>query len=276
MKKTAKLLVILLYICSCTPTESESDLNAAKPQRVLLKTNLGEITLQLSDRTPLHRDNFIKLVKEGAFDSLLFHRVIEGFVIQGGDPDSKTAKAGDTLGGGGLDYKVPAEFDSTLFHKRGALGAARDGNPERASSAMQFYVVQASKPLSDSLMEVNEIRINGWLRDHYSLNAPENKMWLDSLNKATEVEDWNTAGKVRDTLAALAESFTGFARYSIPKAHKAIYQSLGGTPHLDQNYTIFGEVVSGMEVVDSIAAQEVDELNRPVEDIRILSASIIE
>lgn len=265
---------VVFFLSSCTLKEANQE--ESVPQRVALNTDYGEITLELSDKTPQHRDNFIKLVKEGAFDSLLFHRVIEGFVIQGGDPDSKYASDADTLGGGDRDYKVPAEFDSTLFHKRGALGAARDGNPQRASSAMQFYIVQASAPVSDSLFEVHEKRINGWLREHYSMNATENKDWLDSLNAATGREDWETASKVRDTLNALAENFADFESYNIPDRHKAVYRSIGGTPHLDQNYTVFGEVIAGMSVVDSIAAQKVNPLNRPVENIRILSAKVLE
>lgn len=271
---TTLCIFVLLGLSSCT--HKETGHNEAMPQKVALKTSYGEIVLELSDKTPQHRDNFIKLVGEGALDSLLFHRVIEGFVVQGGDPDSKHASPDDTLGSGDRDYKVPAEFDPSLFHKRGALGAARDGNSERASSAMQFYIVQASTPITDSLFTVHEKRINGWLRAHYNMNAPQNKPWLDSLNVALEKDDWETAGKIRDTLNLLAESFNDFDLYVIPNEHKAVYQSIGGTPHLDQNYTVFGEVISGMNVVDSIAAQSVNALNRPIDDIRILSARIIE
>ncbi|MEQ9465866.1 MAG: peptidylprolyl isomerase [Ekhidna sp.] len=271
--KTYLPLLLLISVISCTsPKEKQEE--ATQPVQVELVTSKGTIVLELSDRTPKHRDNFIQLVKENAYDSLLFHRVIEGFMVQAGDPESKYAHDSAALGDGDRDYKIPAEFDTTLFHKRGALGAARDGNSERASSAMQFYIVQRGA-LTDSLIDRGESRINGWLAENYVLNAPENELLKNEMEKAMENQEWETYSQLNDSLKSLAKSFE-FDHYTIPEEHREVYRSLGGTPHLDQNYTVFGEVISGMEVVDSIAAVQVNELDRPVENVRIISARIIE
>ena len=185
--------------------------------RVKITTDSGLIVIKLYDSTPLHRDNFIKLVNTHFFDSLLFHRVIPQFMIQGGDPLSKNAKAGETLGnGGGELQRIPAEFRKSLFHKRGALAGARDNNPEKASSGCQFYIVQGKK-----------------------FTAAE----LDMI-------ETNSGTKLT------------------PEARSA-YMNEGGTPWLDNNYTIFGEVVSGMDVVDKIAASPKDGNNRPLGDIHM-------
>ena len=262
-----KLIALLsLIIFSCSKTNEE---NAAKPVQVELKTTLGTFILELSDKTPLHRDNFIKLVEKGVYDSVLFHRVIDGFVVQAGERDSLSVSLEEEMG----DYKVPAEFDTALFHRRGAIGAARDGNPERASSAMQFYVVHRG-PRADSLIDKDEKRINTWLANHYAINAPENQALKDSLVKAIEDENWELYSILNDSIASIAESIE-FEAYKIPKAHRAIYNSIGGTPHLDQNYTVFGQIVEGMEVIDSIAVQPVSEQNRPLSDLRIIEAKVL-
>src|SRR5690606_9526482 len=174
--------------------------------------------LRLYNETPQHRDNFVKLVQEQFYQGLLFHRVIEHFMIQGGDPDSRNAEAGQRLGSGGLDYKVPAEFRPHLFHKKGVLAAARDNNPEKASSATQFYLVQG-RTFTDA--------------------------GLDSL------ETLRREGR------------------KIPDDQREVYRTLGGVPHLDQNYTVYGEIVSGISLIDSIAAVETDRFDRPVEDQRM-------
>lgn len=264
---------VLWATLGCT-TQKDNNEAIETPVQVEMQTDLGTIIVELSDKTPKHRDNFIKLVKEGKFDSLLFHRVIQGFVIQGGDPDSKNALPTDTLGNGDLDYRVPAEFDSSLFHKRGALGAARDGNPERASSAMQFYIVQG-KIANDSLLEVADNRINGMLAQNAFINASENKSLYDSLQKAIAEENWELYETINDTIKSLGKDYTNFTRYTIPEAHQKVYRTIGGIPHLDQNYTVFGEVVSGMDVLDSIAAVQTSALDRPVKDIRIISMRIV-
>ena len=188
----------------------------ASHTRVKIKTDMGTIIVRLYDETPLHRDNFIKLVKSGFYDSLLFHRVIPEFMIQGGDPLSKHAEPAAMLGSGGGDMeRIPAEFRPNLFHKRGALAAARDGNPQKASSACQFYLVQGKK-LTDA-----------------------------------EIQNYERMGRV----------FTA--------EEKKIYKEQGGTPFLDQNYTVFGEIESGMDVVDKIAASPRNPQDRPNTDVRM-------
>lgn len=189
---------------------------AEKFTRVKITTEFGDMVVRLYNKTPQHRDNFTKLVNEHFYDSLLFHRVISNFMIQGGDPQSKNAQPGQMLGMGDVGYKVPAEFDSTLFHKKGALCAARDGNPEKASSGCQFYIVQGK-----------------------SISEPE----LDNI--------------------ALRNGF----KYT--PAQKMTYKMNGGTPFLDNNYTVFGEVESGIEVVDKIAAVQKGPGDRPVQDVRM-------
>jgi cyclophilin family peptidyl-prolyl cis-trans isomerase len=185
--------------------------------RIKLTTDSGIIVIRLYDSTPLHRDNFIKLVNEHFYDSLLFHRVIRDFMIQGGDPLSRTAQAGVMLGsGGGEMQRIPAEFRTTLFHKKGVLAAARDGNPEKASSACQFYIVQG-KTYSDA-----------------DLNMMENQMGT---------------------------------KFSIAKRNA--YKTIGGTPFLDMNYTVFGEVEKGIEVVDKIGGVPTAPGDRPLGDVRM-------
>ncbi len=184
--------------------------------RVKITTDSGVMVIRLYDKTPKHRDNFIKLASAHFFDSLLFHRVINGFMIQGGDPQSKNAAAGTMLGGGDVGYTIPAEFDTSLFHKKGALAAARTNNPEKASSGCQFYIVQGKK---------------------YT-DADLNMMEMQSGMKFSP-------------------------------AKRNIYKTIGGTPFLDMNYTVFGEVESGLEVIDKIAAVPGDGANRPLADVRM-------
>ena len=201
-----------------------------KEEVVVMETTEGTIVLKLYDQTPLHRDNFRSLVAEGAFDSLLFHRVIQDFMIQGGDPDSKYAEPGVLLGEGDRDYTVPAEFrlEDGIFHRRGVLAGAREGdnvNPEQRSSAMQFYIV--------------------W-----------GKIFDDAgLDKVQERLDNRTGGRVKLT----------------PEMRE-VYKTVGGTPHLDGQYTVFGEVVSGLDVVDAIQRVPTDEHDRPLTDVRIIKA----
>lgn len=184
--------------------------------RIKITTSFGEMIVRLYNKTPLHRDNFIKLVKEHFYDSLLFHRVINTFMIQGGDPNSKNAEPGSFLGEGDVGYTIPAEFDSTLYHKRGALCAARTDNPEKASSGCQFYIVQG-KTYSDGQLDMLTMKNNVWF-------SPAKRM---------------------------------------------TYKMLGGTPRLDMNYTVFGEVESGLEVIDKIATTPRDNNNRPIADVRM-------
>ncbi len=265
------IFLLLIILVSCSPA---TDSKWEDHTKVKVNTTEGEITLVLYNKTPKHRDNFMKLAKEGVYDSLLFHRVIENFMIQGGDPDSKNASPGDTLGMGGLDYRVDAEFDTSLFHKKGVLAAAREGNPERASSSCQFYIVQG-KVHSDSTLDIAQQRINNWLAQHYLRKDTMYKTLFDSLDLAMSTRNIDLYTRVNDSINTISESYSGFTKYVIPDHHRGIYKEIGGTPHLDQNYTVFGEVISGLNVVDSIAAEETNSLDRPVKDVRILSVEVI-
>jgi len=205
MKKHLLLLLLLLSTTAAT----------AKHRKVKVITPYGTMTILLYDRTPKHRDNFIKLVKAHFYDSTLFHRVIHTFMIQGGDPTSKHALPGATLGEGENGYTIPAELQLDLFHVKGALAAARDDNPAKASSGCQFYIVEGKK----------------WTDEE-----------LDNLEK-------NRLGR------------------KIPLDQREVYKTSGGTPQLDQNYTIFGQVIAGMDVIDKIAALKTDGNDRPLTDI---------
>lgn len=223
------LLLIIIGLAACNPKLSNGLRKNDLKKDVELITNKGTIVLRLSDSTPLHRDNFLKLVKQKYYDSIIFHRVIKNFMIQAGDPESKQAKADQRLGNGGPGYTVPAEIKPSLFHKKGVLAAARMGddvNPQKASSGSQFYIVQG-KIFTDA--------------------------GLDS------VETFRLQGR------------------KLPEAHRQVYKTMGGAPHLDQNYTVFGEVVRGLNVVDSIGNTPTSgrPTDRPLSDMKIISARLI-
>ena len=275
MKSFLKVLFFFLPILVLNNCDNKPESTDEERTSIEVVTDYGTLVIELYNETPKHRDNMVKLVNEGAFDSLLFHRVIENFMIQGGDPDSRNAQPGDTLGNGGLDYQVDAEFNPDLFHKKGALGAARDGNLERASSSMQFYIVQG-KVFNDSLLLNAEERINGWLSEHYFKNDPVNKALVDSLQKAEGNKNWELYTQISDSIRSLAKGYENFDRYTIPESQREVYKSIGGTPHLDQNYTVFGEVVKGLEVVDSIAAVSTGPFDRPEADVRIQTIKVLD
>ncbi|GMQ27534.1 peptidylprolyl isomerase [Algoriphagus confluentis] len=245
------------------------------PIKVEMKTNYGTMVLLLYDETPIHRDNFIKLVNEGIYDSLLFHRVIEGFMIQTGDTQSKSANSTARLGSSDLPYTLPAEIRPEYFHKKGAIGAARTNNPQRVSSSTQFYIVQG-KIQNDSLLRHNQGRINQFLSRHYAVNDPKNKPLLDSLEQARAQRDSLLAVQLQAKWNQIAENYQEFEAYQIPDPHQEIYRKLGGSPHLDQSYTVFGEVISGMEVIDSIASVPTNRQDRPLSEVRILQMKILD
>lgn len=200
-----------------------------KETQVLIKTTAGDIKIKLYNETPKHRDNFIKLAQSGFYDSLLFHRVIKNFMIQGGDPNSKHAAKGQQLGTGDPGYTIPAEINPKFIHKKGALSAARKGdevNPNKESSGSQFYIVQGTKV------------------DSVHLKSMEN-------NTSSQKKFKYTADQYK------------------------IYSTIGGTPHLDMSYTVFGEVTEGLDIIDKIANVPCNGANRPLEDIRILSMKIL-
>ena len=273
--KIGIIAIALAILCSCNSNNKSSKSQDKKETLVVMKTSKGDITIKLYNKTPKHRDNLIQIIEDGVLDSVLFHRVIESFMIQGGDPDSKNAAPGQRLGNGGLNYRIDAEFHPDLFHKKGVLAAARDGNLARASSSTQFYIVQG-KIFNDSTLAVAENRINDWLAQHYVKNLPENRALADSLQKAMDSENMERYVFYNDSIVSMAKNFTDFERYIIPAEHREIYKTLGGTPHLDQNYSVFGEVTKGLEIIDSIASVQTDSFDRPIEDIRILEIKVLE
>ena len=267
------LLLLILFTCKEAPS-TQNEQNDEQRTKIKMVTDFGTIHIELYNETPKHRDNFTKLANNKTLDSLLFHRVINSFMIQGGDTDSKYAKPGDTLGNGGLDYTVDAEFHPDLFHKKGVLASARDNNPERASSSTQFYIVQG-KVQNDSLLKVNQTRINSSLAEYYVKKDSTYKNIADALDNAIQQDNWETYNLYNDSIKSIAQTYSNYKKYTIPKSHRIVYKSIGGTPHLDQNYTVFGEVVKGLEIIDSIAAVKTNNLDRPVKDIRIISVKVL-
>lgn len=250
-------------------------------ETILISTSFGNMKIKLFNETPQHRDNFLKLVKEHFYDSLLFHRVIEGFMIQGGDPDSKHAEPAKFLGDGDLKYTIPAEFVPSLCHKKGMLCAARNGddvNPEKASSACQFYIVQG-KVRTDEDLAAFEKRINKTLITKIKediLNKVENKSLkekIDAFKKEQNNDSLMVYYKIINK--QVDEEFVKVPHYTFPPEHRTIYKTIGGTPHLDSQYTIFGEVIEGLDVIDKIAAVGKNKDDRPLIDIR-MTISIIE
>jgi peptidyl-prolyl cis-trans isomerase B (cyclophilin B) len=276
MKITLRILlfsicIVLLWSCG----SKQKPLTAKTDKRTVVEmlTNFGLIALELYNETPQHRDNFIKIIEDGVLDSVLFHRVIQDFMIQGGDPDSKLAPDSVSLGNGGLNYSVFPEFHPKLFHKKGALAAARDNNPDRASSSTQFYIVQG-KVFTDSMLTLAEHRINDWLAQDLVKKDSVNHELSEAFYLAMNNNDNEQYTRLNDSIVALAKNYE-FEHYTIPDGQREVYKTLGGTPHLDQNYTVFGEVIEGLNVVDSIAAVETGAFDRPVNNVRILDIRVI-
>ena len=246
---------------------------------VVMDTTLGEIKLKLYNETPKHRDNFIKLAKEGQYEGLLFHRVIKDFMIQGGDVTSKDAPMNKQLGAGDLGYTVPAEFKyPTYFHKKGALCAARTGdevNPDRASSASQFYIVTGKK-YSESELNQMEKQLDSRLKQEiFNRLQTENRTKIMELYRSGNKEE---LAILRDTLIGKteleAEKRKGEAK--IPAEIRETYKTIGGVPFLDNQYTVYGEVIEGIEVVDAIQQVKTNKQDRPTENVIIKSVKIME
>ena len=254
------------------------DYKGSGNMNVLIKTTYGDIKIKLYNETPLHRDNFLKLAKTHYLDSLLFHRVIQKFMIQGGDPNSKNAIPGELLGEGGPDYTIPAEINRSIFHKKGALAAARESdldNPTQASSGSQFYIVQG-KTYTDSLLQIQAGRITKRTLFSYIVRLPENQHYIADYNHYSKAEKVDSMKYINDIFDALVEKeLPNVAPYKFTPEQTKAYTTIGGTPSLDNTYTVFGEVYEGLEIVDKIAEQKTDKNARPIEDIRIISVSII-
>lgn len=266
MAKILKYSYLFLFLILCTT------LYAQKKKSVVFEivTPYGVMKGMLYDETPKHKENFIKLVNEGFYDSLLFHRVINEFMIQGGDPDSKKARAGAVLGNGGPGYTIPAEFVEGIYHKRGALAAARLGdaqNPTKASSGSQFYVVQGIV-LDEDKIEITEQKTRQALQQQNFdklYRNPDYQLLTRSYINASRRRDTVKLDSLNLILDPLIEPDS--SDYMMSAKQKEIYTTLGGTPFLDGSYTVFGEIYEGLEVMDSIAVQPVDRRARPKEDI---------
>lgn len=238
--------------------------------KIKIQTTLGDIVVRLYDETPLHRDNFVKLVKEGYYDGTLFHRVIQDFMIQGGDPESKGAPAGKQLGTGGPGYTVAAEIQSGLYHKRGALAAARQGdevNPERRSSGSQFYIVWGQIYKEGQLRQFSRQMEMQQMQSTFNMLAMQHRDEIMQMRR-----ERNTAGlqELQEKLAAEAQAqVKAQGGGGMSDEQMQIYSSVGGTPHLDGQYTVFGEVEQGLEVVEMIQQTATSRGDRPVDDIEM-------
>ncbi|NLN29779.1 MAG: peptidylprolyl isomerase [Bacteroidales bacterium] len=269
MNKAVILSVSLfLFIGTVCCRSSHSNENT----HVLMQTSQGDIKLKLYDGTPLHRDNFIKLVKSGIYDGVSFHRIINTFMIQGGDLQTKPSgipSCADSL----LNYTVKAEFNPAYFHKKGALAAARQGNeinPEMRSSGTQFYIVQGST-LTDSELDHAEQNINNSVIQ--AVFTAFLRQVADSSRKAGHMAEDSEIHEKASSL--MFEYLSTHESYTISEEQRAVYKTLGGVPRLDASYTVFGEVTEGLDVVDKIAAVQTDARDRPVSDVRIIKMKIL-
>lgn len=269
----AMLLIALLASCGAGSNQN----NMEKRTQVKLETTQGDIVVALYNETPKHRDNFIKLAKEGVYDSTLFHRVIKQFMIQAGDPESKHASDTTTLGSGDVGYTIPAEFVPKFFHRRGVLAAARMGddvNPERASSGCQFYIVTGRKFRKAQLLDMAAQKNNQRVENIFNELVRKHMKEIYKLRKA---KDDDALLELQDSLEAQAYALAKEEEpFMFTQEQLAAYSTVGGTPHLDGAYTVFGEVVSGMETVEKIEGAKTGRADRPVQDIRILKATVLE
>lgn len=280
MKKIIALLVLLLVFCACkaekkmTPFSSISDDDTI----VLIETSSGDIKVKLYSDTPKHRNNFIKNIKEHMYDGIIFHRVVKNFMIQAGDPSAKDLPQGAPAGGGDVNWTVPAEIIyPKYFHKYGALAAARendDVNPNKESSGCQFYIVTGTKWTEAKLMskekELNDVR----QKEYFNKLVKESK---DEVAKLRKNKDTVKLLELQDSLERKSEEMLKEnPAIKITPEQEKIYSTIGGMPHLDNNYTVFGEVVEGMDIVEAISKVRTDRRNRPVDDITINKITIVQ
>ena len=277
--KTNYLLIIAVFAVAFAAcgSGSKKTTNMEKRTQVKIETTMGNIVVELYNETPKHRDNFIKLAKEGMYDSTLFHRVIKAFMIQAGDPDSKNANDTAQLGGGDVGYTVPAEFVPKFFHKKGALAAARMGddvNPERASSGCQFYIVTGRKFREAQLLDMAGQKNNNRIDEIFNELARKHMKEIYKMRKAND-----EAGllALQDSLEAQATAqYKEEEPFMFTPEQIAAYTTVGGAPHLDGAYTVFGQVVEGIETVEKIEVTKTGKADRPVENVRILKTTVIE
>lgn len=279
--KTIKYLffvtaTLLFFVSSCQSdnnTERSEDKIVSENHTtgdtlILIETAYGNMKIKLYDKTPKHKANFIKLAKQSFFDGLLFHRVINQFMIQGGDPDSKNALAGKMLGNGGPGYEIDAEFNDSLFHKKGVIAAAREGdnvNPLKKSSGSQFYIVQGRTFSDEELDKLEEqSSVGNYIASHPEINKEATNYRITGNNSAF------------NKLIEAIKKQDNFKITKIPDYKRTIYKTIGGTPHLDNNYTVFGEVIDGLSVIDKIANVKTDKNDRPIEDVKMTVKVIVE
>jgi peptidylprolyl isomerase len=260
------LLFNLLCIISCNSPGGNNN------TIISLKTSLGDIKIKLYDSTPVHRDNFIKLINSGFYDGISFHRVIKNFMIQAGDPSTKTGPS-KNLPDSLKTYTIPAEFNNQYFHKKGSLAAARQGNdvnPEMRSSGTQFYIVQGVK-LNDDELNTAEQRINSSMKQgRFSYFI---KQTSDSIRSTGSVM---TDAKIQELASVkMFQYLATYKDYRITEEQRNVYKTIGGTPRLDGSYTVFGEVTEGLDVIDKIADIQTDSNDKPVNDIKIIKIKVI-
>lgn len=279
MKQNFWILLIILA-CSAVACKSgqKKDGNMEKETVLKIETSMGDIKVKLYNETPKHRDNFIKLAKDGTYNGTLFHRVIKDFMVQAGDPESKNAPKGKRLGSGDVGYTVPAEFVyPKYFHKKGALSAARQGdevNPKKESSGCQFYIVTGKVFNDSTLLNMEQQKNQNKVTEAFNALAQKHMKEIYKMRKAN---DQDGLYALQDTLFIQAEAEAAKQPdfHFTPEQIKA-YTTVGGTPHLDGEYTVFGEVVEGMDIVDKIQQVKTDRSDRPEEDVKIINVSVIE
>lgn len=280
MKKNIQFIITLMFssilIFGCANPENKdvkTNGNSKNKERlvedtivpnsnyVLIETEFGNMKVKLFDETPKHKTNFLKLAQKGFYNNLLFHRVIKDFMIQGGDPQSKDAAPSAMLGNGGPGYQIDAEFNDSLFHKKGVLAAAREGdqvNPLKKSSGSQFYIVQGKKYTDEELNQMEEqISLNDYITKH-----PKIQEQIGAMQQAQD----------RDAINKLIEDIKkkkDFTINKIPEFKRKVFKEIGGTPFLDNSYTVFGEVVEGLDVIDKIASVKTGQADRPVKDVKM-------
>lgn len=273
------ICIIIAAITSCGASTKNNSKNMSSENQTIVKfeTNVGDFTVALYNETPKHKENFIKLVKEGMYDSTLFHRVIKQFMVQAGDPKSKNASDTTALGAGDVGYTIPAEFNNELFHKKGALAAARQGdevNPEKASSGCQFYIVTGRKFTEPKLLDM-ENQMNEQ-REESIFNSLAQKH-MKEIYKMRKAGDNEGLLELQDTLESQASAMAmEEGPFKFTKKQIDAYTTIGGTPHLDGAYTVFGEVIEGMDTIEKIENSKTGRADRPTNDIRILKATVVE
>ena len=272
MRKTVLMLLFTMVIVSesCVGKKNNGDII------VRLETTYGTIKVKLYPETVKHRDNFLKLVNDGYYNGVLFHRVIANFMIQAGDPKSKTAQAGELLGSGDVGYTIPAEFIyPQYYHKRGALAAAREGdqqNPKKASSGCQFYIVQGKKFTDAQLDSIEGAKM---LKLEEKMFQEIGQKKLAEITLYRKENNQNKLDALSDSiLKSVQAQLKAHPVYKFTAQQRNDYKTLGGTPHLDGNYTVFGEVVNGMDVVDKITNATTDDNDRPIENIKVIKAIV--